>query len=108
MFPLSCLTNPVSSLSADGGCALDVGSGGRHVVVPAQLSQKVFDQIDEDQISTGHHEVAQSHDGPLKESHDYHHANTVTTDVPRLVLVPVKEMLNSVTAAQPQVNRVFL
>lgn len=67
---LSCLTDPVSSLSADGGCALDVGSGGRHVVVPPQLGQKVLDEVDEDQIPTGHDQVAQSHDGPLKQSHN--------------------------------------
>lgn len=56
----------MSSLSADGGRALDVGSGGRHVVVPSQLGQKMLDQIDEDQVPTGHNQVAQSHDGPLK------------------------------------------
>ncbi len=67
---LICLTDPVSRLSADGGRALDVGSGGRHVVVPPQLGQKVLDEIDEDQIPTGHDQVAQSHDGPLKHSHD--------------------------------------
>lgn len=66
---LVCLTDPVSSLSADGGRALDVGSGGRHVVVPPQLSQKVLDQIDEDKVPTGHNQMAQSHDGPLKHSH---------------------------------------
>lgn len=59
------LTDPVSGLSADGGRALDVRPGGRHVVVPPQLRQKVLDQIDEDQVPTGHDEVAQSHDGPL-------------------------------------------
>ena len=63
---VACLTDPVSSLSADGGRALDVGSGRGHVVVPAQLGQQVLDQIDEDQIPTGHNQVAQSHDGPLR------------------------------------------
>lgn len=67
----SSLTDPVSRLSADGGRALDVGSGGRHVVVPAQLGEEVLDQIDEDQVPAGHHEVAQGHDGPLKQSQSH-------------------------------------
>lgn len=53
-------------LPADGGRALDVRPGGRHVVVPAELRQKVLDEVDEDQVPTGHDQVAQSHDGPLE------------------------------------------
>lgn len=60
------LTDPVSSLSADSGRALDVCPGGRHVVIPPQLGEEVLDQVDEYQISAGHNQVAQSHDGPLK------------------------------------------
>lgn len=69
------LTDPVSGLPADGRRALDVGPGGRHVVVPAQLRQEVLDQIDEDQVPAGHHQVAQSHDGPLEQSQ---HSGRVT------------------------------
>lgn len=58
----------MSRLPADGCRALDVGPGGGHVVVPAQLRQQVLDEVDEDQVTAGHHQVAQSHDGPLKEA----------------------------------------
>ena len=61
------LTDAVPGLPADGGGALDVGSGRRHVVVAAQLRQKVLDQVDEHQVPTGHHQVTQSHDGPLQQ-----------------------------------------
>lgn len=79
------LTDPVSGLSADGSRALDVGPGGRHVVIPPQLGQEVLDQINEDQIPAGHHQVAQSHDSPLKYSHSQHHdaatGNSTTSQV---------------------------
>lgn len=57
----------MSRLSADGGRALDVRSGGGHVVVPPQLGQEVLDQVDEDEVPTGHDQMAQSHDGPLRQ-----------------------------------------
>lgn len=60
----------MSGLSADGCRALNVGPGGGHVVVPAQLGQKVFDEVNEDQVSAGHDQVTQSHDGPLKRSEE--------------------------------------
>ena len=59
------LTDPVSSLSADGCDALDVGSGSGHVVVPSQLRQQVLDQIHKHQRATAHHQVSQGDDGPL-------------------------------------------
>lgn len=60
------LTDAVSRLPADGRRALDVGPRGGHVVVPAQLRQQMLDQVDEDQVPARHHQVAQSHDGPLE------------------------------------------
>ena len=51
-------TYAVAGLPADGSSTLDVGPGGGHVVVPPQLRKQVFNQVDEHQVTTGHHQVA--------------------------------------------------
>lgn len=52
------LTDAVASLPTDGRCALNVGPGGGHVVVPAKLRQQVLNEVDEDQVPAGHDQVA--------------------------------------------------
>lgn len=58
----------MSSLSADGGDALDISASGGHRVIARKLGQQVLNKVYEDEVPTAHDQMTQSYNGPLPHS----------------------------------------